>query len=113
MIYNNFQNIKLSALGLGCMRFPTLENDRDTVDKEALIELVDQAIRGGINYFDTAWIYHNGTSETLMGEVLKKYPRDSFYLADKVPGYDLSNMGKVKEIFEKQLEKCQVDYFDF
>ena len=113
MIYNNFQNIKLSALGLGCMRFPTLENDRDTVDKEALIELVDQAIRGGINYFDTAWIYHNGTSETLMGEVLKKYPRDSFYLADKFPGYDLSNMGKVKEIFEKQLEKCQVDYFDF
>ncbi len=113
MIYKAFQDLKLSALGLGCMRLPTLADDQDKVDKEALCELVDEAIRGGINYFDTAWIYHNGTSETVMGEVLAKYPRESFYLADKFPGYDVSNMGKVKEIFEKQLEKCGVDYFDF
>ena len=67
----------------------------------------------GVNYYDTAWGYHNGNSETVMGKALAKYPRDSFYLATKFPGYDLSNMPKVKEIFEKQLEKCGVDYFDF
>lgn len=66
----------------------------------------------GVNYYDTAWGYHNGNSETVMGKALAKYPRDSFYLATKFPGYDLSNMPKVKEIFEKQLEKCGVDYFD-
>ena len=67
----------------------------------------------GVNYYDTAWGYHNGNSETALGGALKKHPRESFYLADKFPGYDLSNMGKVKEIFEKQLEKCGVSYFDF
>ena len=67
----------------------------------------------GINYYDTAWGYHGGQSEIVMGNALKKYPRDKFYLATKFPGYDLSNFGKVEEIFEKQLEKCQVEYFDF
>ncbi|HCT92909.1 MAG TPA: oxidoreductase, partial [Lachnospiraceae bacterium] len=62
---------------------------------------------------DTAWGYHGGNSELAMGRALKKYDRDSFYLATKFPGYDLSNMGKVEEIFEKQLEKCGVEYFDF
>ena len=62
---------------------------------------------------DTAWGYHDGHSETVVGEALKKYPRKAFYLATKFPGYDLSNFGRVEEIFEKQLEKCQVDYFDF
>ena len=71
------------------------------------------AIEHGVNYFDTAWGYHGGQSELVMGRILKKYPRDSFYLATKFPGYDLSNMDKVEEIFEKQLEKCQVEYFDF
>ena len=63
--------------------------------------------------YDTAWGYHNGTSELAIGKALKKYPRENFYLATKFPGYDLSNMDKVEEIFEKQLEKCQVEYFDF
>ena len=112
MLYTPFKNLKISTLGLGCMRFPTLA-DGETVDKNALEEIVERAISGGINYFDTAWIYHNGKSEILMGEVLKKYPRESYFLADKFPGYDLENMGKVEEIFEKQLEKCGVDYFDF
>jgi predicted aldo/keto reductase-like oxidoreductase len=67
----------------------------------------------GVNYYDTAWGYHAGNSEIAMGKALKNYDRDSFYLATKFPGYDLSNMGKVEEIFEKQLEKCQVTYFDF
>ena len=57
--------------------------------------------------------YHGGQSETVMGEILSEYDRDSFYLASKFPGYDPANMKKVKEIFERQLEKCRVDYFDF
>ena len=75
--------------------------------------MVDIAMESGINYYDTAWGYHGGNSELVMGKALKIYPRDSFYLADKFPGYDLSNMGKTEEIFEKQLKKCGVDYFDF
>lgn len=67
----------------------------------------------GVNYFDTAWGYHNGNSERVMGEVLGEYPRESYYIASKFPGYDLSNMGKVEEIFEAQLKKCGVEYFDF
>lgn len=57
--------------------------------------------------------YHDGNSETVMGEVLQEYPRDSFYLATKFPGYDLGNMGKAAEIFEQQLRKCLTNYFDF
>ena len=70
-------------------------------------------MKSGVNYYDTAWGYHNGNSELVMGKALARYPRETFYLATKFPGYDLSNMPKVREIFEKQLEKCQVEYFDF
>ncbi len=113
MIYNNFQNNKLSALGLGCMRLPVVDGKNNNIDIDASKEMVAYAFEKGINYFDTAWGYHDGASETVMGEILKEYPRDSFYLASKFPGYDLGNMGKVQEIFEKQLEKCRVEYFDF
>lgn len=112
MIFKDFQNVKLSALAMGAMRLPTGENYAD-IDEKATQEMVDYAMEHGINYYDTAWGYHDGQSEIVMGRVLSKYPRDSFYLATKFPGYDLSNMDKVEEIFEKQLEKCGVDYFDF
>ena len=112
MIYKEFQNMNLSALGMGAMRLPTGESYAD-IDEKATQEMVDYAMEHGINYYDTAWGYHDGQSEIVMGRVLKKYPRESFYLATKFPGYDLSNMDKVEEIFEKQLEKCGVDYFDF
>ncbi len=114
MLYKDFQGLKLSSLGLGTMRLPNKGVDSDVpVDEEETAKMVDYAIKNGINYFDTAWGYHNGESEKVIGKVLSKYPRDSFYLATKFPGYDLSNMDKVEEIFEKQLEKCRVDYFDF
>ncbi len=114
MLYKEFQDIKLSNLGLGTMRLPNKGVNGDTpIDEEETAKMVEYAINKGINYFDTAWGYHNGESELVMGKVLKKYPRESFYLATKFPGYDLSNMDKVEKIFEKQLEKCQVDYFDF
>ncbi|MBR5180506.1 MAG: aldo/keto reductase, partial [Lachnospiraceae bacterium] len=113
MVYRDFQDIKLSALGFGAMRLPVIDGDDSKIDRECAFRMVDTAIRNGINYFDTAWGYHNGNSELVIGEALSRYPRESFYLADKFPGYDLSNMPKVKEIFEKQLEKTGAGYFDF
>ena len=113
MIYKEFQNLKLSALGLGAMRLPVIDGNDAAVDAAATEEMVAYAMEQGINYYDTAWGYHSGNSETVIGKALGKYPRENFYLATRFPGYDLANMPKVKEIFEKQLEKCGVDYFDF
>ncbi len=114
MLYKEFKGLKLSNLGLGTMRLPNKGIDGDTpIDEEETAKMVEYAINKGINYFDTAWGYHNGESELVIGKVLQKYPRDSFYLATKFPGYDLSNMDKVEEIFEKQLEKTGMEYFDF
>ena len=113
MIYRDFQDIKLSALGMGSMRLPVVDGDDARIDEKKAEEMVAFAMENGVNYYDTAWGYHGGNSELVMGKALKNYPRDSFYLASKFPGYDLSNMDKVEEIFEKQLEKCQVEYFDF
>lgn len=113
MIYRDFQDLKLSALGMGAMRLPVVDGDDARIDEAAAFEMVDLAMKSGVNYYDTAWGYHNGNSELVMGKALARYPRESFYLATKFPGYDLSNMPKVQEIFEKQLEKCQVEYFDF
>ena len=113
MVYKNFQDLKLSALGMGAMRLPVIDGDDARIDESAAQEMVDYAMEHGVNYYDTAWGYHNGNSELVMGKTLSKYPRDSYYLATKFPGYDLSNMDKVEEIFEKQLEKCGVEYFDF
>lgn len=113
MIYKQFQDIRLSALGLGAMRLPVLEGKDAQIDEPAAQEMVDYAMEHGINYYDTAWGYHSGNSELALGRALSRYPRESFYLATKFPGYDLNNMGRVEEIFEEQLKKCQVDYFDF
>lgn len=113
MIYSDFQGKKLSALGLGAMRLPVVDGNDSIIDENAAAEMIDYAMKQGINYYDTAWGYHGGASELALGKILSKYPRDSFYLASKFPGYDLSNMDKAEEIFEKQLEKCQVEYFDF
>lgn len=113
MIYKNFQNHKLSALGLGAMRLSVIGGDDSKIDETAAEKMVDYAMEHGINYYDTAWGYHGGQSELVIGRALKRYPRESYYLATKFPGYDLSNMDKVEEIFEKQLKKCGVEYFDF
>ena len=113
MVMKQFQDLTLSALGMGAMRLPVLDGDDNRVDEERTAEMVDYAMAHGVNYYDTAWGYHGGNSEIALGKALKKHPRDQFYLADKFPGYDLSNMGKVEEIFEEQLKKCQVDHFDF
>lgn len=113
MIYKKFQDLQLSSLGMGAMRLPVVDGKNEQINEEETFKMVDYAIEHGVNYFDTAWGYHDGNSEIAMGKALKRHSREKFYLADKFPGYDLSNMPKVKEIFPKQLEKCQVEYFDF
>lgn len=113
MIYREFKGKQLSALGLGVMRMPIIDGKDSVIDMEASKKMIAYAMEKGINYYDTAWGYHGGNSEIAIGELLCTYPRESFYLASKFPGYDLSNMGKVEEIFEEQLRKCKVEYFDF
>ncbi len=113
MIYKEFQGLQLSNLGVGCMRLPVVDGNDAVVDQSAVEEMVALAMERGVNYYDTAWAYHAGTSETAIGKALSAYPREKFYLANKFPGYDLGNMDKVEEIFEAQLKKCRVEYFDF
>ena len=105
MIYRDFQGMQLSALGMGTMRLPVIDGQDGQIDEARAAEMFDYAYEHGVNYFDTAWGYHEGNSEVVTGRCLAKYPRSTFYLASKFPGYDLGNMGKAEEIFEKQLEK--------
>lgn len=113
MIYKKFQDIELSNLAMGAMRLPVIGGNDSQIDEAAAFEMVDCAMAHGVNYYDTAWGYHGGNSEVVLGHALARHPREKFYLADKFPGYDLANMDKVEEIFETQLKKCGVEYFDF
>lgn len=113
MIYKEFQGLKLSALGLGCMRLPTIGGEDSNIDEATVREMVAYAMKNGINYYDTAWMYHDGESEIMIGKVLKDYPRDSYYLATKFPTFSEETLSNVEGVFEKQLEKCGVDHFDF
>ena len=113
MLYRDFQDLKLSALGLGCMRLPTLDGDDTKIDQEKLNEMVDEALALGINYFDTAYMYHGGNSEAAIGKALGRHRRESFFLTSKFPGFSPENFQKKEEIFEEQLRRCGVDYFDF
>ncbi|MBQ5754760.1 MAG: aldo/keto reductase [Oscillospiraceae bacterium] len=112
MIYAEFQDKKLSLMGFGTMRLPTKEDG--TIDQAHVNEMTRLAMEGGVNYFDTAWPYHGGESEKSIGEALKQFPRESFYLATKYPGHQVSTVGyDPAAVFEEQLKKCQVEYFDF
>ncbi len=113
MIYRDFKGEELSLFAMGTMRLPVIDGDDARIDEDAARAMFDYALEHGVNYFDTAWGYHGGTSELVTGRALARHPRESFNIASKFPGYDLNNMGKVEEIFAKQLEKCQVEYFDF
>ena len=110
MIYCEFQGKQLSQLGFGAMRLPT---ENGAIDEKQVEAMVDAAMAQGVNYFDTAWPYHGGLSEVVMGRVLAKYPRDSWYLANKYPGHQVAETYNPAAIFEEQLRKCGVEYFDF
>lgn len=112
MIYKDFQNKNLSLLGFGTMRLP-VDSDGN-IDENQVREMTKYAITHGVNYFDTAYPYHNGDSERVIGRILSEYPRDSYYLATKYPGHQILSTGyNPAEIFEEQLKKCGVEYFDF
>ena len=111
MIYRDFQDLHLSLLGFGTMRLPTTVDG--AIAEDTTQAMVDYALAHGVNYFDTAWAYMQNLSETVVGRCLKKHPRDSFYLATKYPGHTLTCDPDPADTFAQQLEKCQVDYFDF
>ena len=103
--------IETSLLGFGCMRFPVTAEGR--IDEPLAERMMDRAIASGVNYIDTAYPYHGGESETFVGKVLKKYPRDSFYLATKLPCWKVEKLEDIDSIFREQLGKLQTDYIDF
>ena len=111
MYYNSVCGHDLSALGFGLMRLPTAPDG--AIDKARLQAMVDCAMASGVNYFDTAWPYHAGKSEIAIRDALAQYPRESYFLADKYPGHQIADSYDPAAVFEKQLKKCGVDYFDF
>lgn len=106
-------DVKVSLLGMGCMRLPKVDPEKEDIDYEKAQEIIDYAYANGVNYFDTAYGYHGGQSELFVGQALKKYPRESFFLASKMPIWCVKEKGDVERIFNEQLKKCQTEYFDF
>jgi predicted aldo/keto reductase-like oxidoreductase len=127
MLYKDFKGLKLSTLGLGNMRLPKT-GEGEKIDEAPAREIIEYAYHNGVNYYDTAFRYHGGESEIFVGKVMEQFPRESFYLATKIPGhmmtyqdgkYNFTNLlagwdSKTPEqIFQEQLEKCRTNYFDF
>lgn len=102
---------KISKLGFGMMRLPEKDGE---VDIQRVCNMVDDFMKKGFNYFDTAYVYHGGKSEVVVREaVVKRYPRDAFYLATKLPAWEMKKAEDCDRIFNEQLERAGVDYFDF
>ena len=112
-----FKNTEVSRLGLGTMRLPVktkLKREANPlIDYKKGQELVDEAYNLGVNYFDTAYMYHTGKSEKFIGTALKKYPRESYFLADKLPIWMCAKKSDMEKIFKNQLERTEHDFFDF
>lgn len=109
VVRRKFDGINTPLIALGCMRLPMNNGKIDMVE---LDKMVEYAMEHGANYFDTAYMYVEGKSENAIGEILKKYPRESFILADKCPAYLVNSPADVRKLCEEQLKKCQVEYFD-
>ena len=103
--------LETSLLGFGCMRFPL--NAEGKIDQEQAEKMLDDAIAAGVNYIDTAYPYHNGESEPFVGQALKKYNRESLYLATKMPVWKVESLEDAKAVFAEQLERLQTEYVDF
>lgn len=112
-----FKDIEVSRLGLGNMRLPVKSGEKressPDIDYEKAQEIVDFAYNNGVNYYDTAYMYHCGKSEEFVGHALKKYPRDSYYVADKLPIWMCDSPEDMQKVFSNQLERTGLDFFDF
>ncbi len=115
MQYRKFGDLdlKVSALGFGAMRLPTIGDDSSNIDEEKSIEMIRYAIDNGINYVDTAWPYHHGESEKLVGKALKEGYREQVYLATKLPIWEVEERADLDKYLNKQLEKLDVNKIDF
>lgn len=111
MICSDFHDKKLSLLGFGTMHFPVLEDGSN--DEAQVEQMTEYALEHGVNYFDPAFPYHNGESERVIVRILRKYPQESYYLADMFPGHQIMNNYDPASFFEQHLKKCGVDYLDF
>ena len=100
-------------LGFGCMRFARISPDNPGIDYSTVRKMIARAMNAGCNYFDTAYMYHGGESEKCLGELLKEYPRDSYYLTDKMPVWFAKKESDIERIFKEQLARCKTGYFDF
>ena len=111
MQYKKFKgSAKLSMLGMGAMRLPVVGGDQGNIDYEKAKAIIDRAYQGGVNYYDTAYIYHNGKSEEFLGKALAEYPRESYYVADK---FNLQAEPDYKKQFPEQLSRLNMEYIDF
>lgn len=99
-----------SLLGFGCMRFPEKDG---VIEQDKVNEMVDYAISHGVNYFDTAYVYGDGKSERAISTALKKYPRDSYFLTDKLPLWICNKREDMERIFNESLNRLDTDYIDF
>lgn len=103
-------NIETSLLGFGCMRFPMKDGK---IEEQEATKMLDLAFERGVNYFDTAYVYHDGQSEIFTGKVLDRYPRDSYFLATKLPVWEVHKPEDVERLLDEQLSKLNKDYIDF
>ena len=99
-----------SLMGFGGLRFP-VDGDGKVCEKTGG-EMIDRAMEGGVTYYDTAWTYLGGQSESVLGRALSRYPRESWCLATKLPCWQIKSRAQAEEIFARQLERAGVDYFD-
>lgn len=113
MEYRKLENLGISTslLGFGCMRFPTRTDG--SIDEEETFAMIDKAYQAGVTYYDTAYPYHDGKSEVVTGRALARYPRDSYYLATKLPVWSVKAKDDVERIFGVQLERLGKEYVDF
>ncbi len=103
--------VSVPLLGCGGMRFPTFADG--TINFPEAVKIIDRAMSAGVNYFDTGWMYHDGRSERFFAEALASYPRESYFLADKLPAWCLTEEMDENVMFAEQLARCRTSYFDF
>lgn len=115
MSLNTWQEIldgsKPPLLGCGCMRFP-LERIHHKLDSDRARQLVDMSMKLGISYYDTAWPYHGGENEPVLGEILSAYPRENYFLVTKLPCWEIESLDQARQTLERQLQRLRTDYLD-